>query len=167
MSFIKTSFLRLCGAAAFLVLGCGGGSGNGITSSPADAFTGTWTFGSGSIVPTCTGTTLDDISLVGGNMTITKVDASDVTVMVAASGAMCDVKFTVSGTTATVKSGQTCIISENGLSATLDVTTWTMTVTDGTLMMSMAGTAQVSIISCTPTATGTATKAPSDAATGG
>ncbi len=51
MHLTKSSIVRLCGAAAALFLfGCGSSS---ITGDPAADFAGNWTFGSGSIQPTC------------------------------------------------------------------------------------------------------------------
>ncbi len=57
---------------------------------------------------------LSDIDLTGDAVAITKVDATHIAMVVAATGAMCNVRFSVDGNTATADSGQTCAISDAG-----------------------------------------------------
>ncbi|MES1166136.1 MAG: hypothetical protein ABUR63_10275, partial [Verrucomicrobiota bacterium] len=131
---------------ALATVSCGSSS-----SSNPDSFVGQWTFQSGSIVPNCSGLTVSDIDLTGDAVTITKVDSSHIAMVVAATGAMCNVRFTVNGSTATADIGQTCMISASGNSATLHVTSWTLSMAAGMITMSMNGVAAVSIITCAPT----------------
>jgi hypothetical protein len=154
------------GAALALAL-AGAGCGSSGTSSNPDPFVGTWTYQSGSIVPNCSGITLGDIDLTGDAVTITKADATHIVMVVAATGAMCNVRFTVKGTTATVDTGQTCAINDSGYSATLNVSTWTLSMANDTITTAMSGTATVAIITCAPTSTGTMVRSSPDAAQGG
>ena len=119
--------MRVGVAAVLLVLGCGGGNGSGPdtgATSPADAFAGNWTFDfaavsfDGACAP---GVYPTGITFTGTTMTITKNDATDVTAAFTATGVTCDVGFTVSGATATVKAGQTCNISVGGVSGTFEI----------------------------------------------
>jgi hypothetical protein len=152
---------------AVLVLALATASCGSSSSANPDAFVGAWTFQSGSIVPNCSGITLSDIDLTGDAVSITKVDSTHVAMVVAATGAMCNVRFTVNGDAATADAGQTCAITDGAYSATLNVTKWTLSMASGTISMSMSGTASVSIISCAPTSTGTMVPGGSDAAQGG
>jgi hypothetical protein len=149
--------LALAGAA------CSSSSGGG---SP-DAYVGTWTFASGSIVPNCTGITLGNVDLTGDTVAISKVDATHVAMMVSGGGVTCNVTFVVNGSTATAESGQTCSLTESGYSAVLSVSSWVLTPSAGKIDMTMSGTASVSIVSCAPTSTGTMVPASSDAAAAG
>ncbi|HVY40775.1 MAG TPA: hypothetical protein VHM31_22705 [Polyangia bacterium] len=155
-------------ARVVMVLGLATASCGSSSSSNPDSFVGSWTFQSGSIHPGCGSIPgITDIDLTGDAVTITKVDSSHIAMVVAATGAMCDVRFAVDGNTATAESGQTCAISDAGYSATLNVTRWTLSMNSGTITMSMSGTATVSIIMCAPTSTGTMVRGGSDAAQGG
>jgi hypothetical protein len=160
--------LRITAVALALAGGCsssGGGSG-GVT---ADNYVGNWTFQSGSIVPNCSGgISVPTIDLTGDTVAITKVDATHVAAMIgggggAAAPVMCNVTFTVDGSTAKANSGSTCAINDNGIAATVTVTSWTLTLSGNQIDMSMAGTASVSILTCAPTSTGTLTRSSSDA----
>jgi hypothetical protein len=163
---MRASFLLSLGRAVVVLALATASCGSSSSSNP-DSFVGAWTFQSGSIVPNCAGITLSDIDLTGDAVTITKVDSTHVAMVVAATGAMCNVRFTVSGDTATADAGQTCAISDSGYSATLNVSRWTLSMASGTITMSMSGTASVSIISCAPTSTGTMVRGGSDAAQAG
>src|SRR3954452_16358082 len=163
MHTTKSSIAGVCGAAAALFLfGCGSSS---ITGDPAAAFAGAWTFGSGSIEPMCTGLTIAPVDLTGDTMTIVRVDATHVSTMLTGTGVMCDVNFTVTGTVATAVSGQPCVVTvpvgTTSTPVTIHISSWTLNVSGDTLSMSMAGTASASILTCTPTADGTATRPPS------
>jgi hypothetical protein len=146
--------------ALVLVGGCSSSGGGGPGGPNADSYAGMWTFQTGSIVPNCN-LTASDIDLTGQPMTITKTDSSHIAVVVNATGATCDVNFTVNGATATVASGQTCMISDNGITATVNVTSWTLTLSGSQLSMSMSGSASAAggLVTCTPTSTGTLNKA--------
>jgi hypothetical protein len=162
----KTSSTRVLAVALALALvGCGGGSSS--SSDPADAFAGTWIFDSGSIDGTCAGTALAPIDLTGDPLTITKVDATHVAVMLSGNGLMCDVTFQVSGTTGTATGNPTCVFPVNiggtTMNVTANITSWTLDISSGTLSMSMAGTASI----CSATGSGTATKQATDAGAGG
>ena len=147
---------------------CGGNNSLGSGGTPADAFVGDWSFMSGSIMPGCPASLgVGDISLQGNTATITKVDASHIQLLVATADVMCNVAFSVSGSTATIEAAQSCMINADNQSATVAITTWTLMSSSGDLNMSMSGTATVLIVSCTPTATGTLVKATADGAAGG
>jgi hypothetical protein len=130
-----------------------GGSG-GAAGDSTSSFVGSWTFDTGSVTPTCTGVTPPAISLIGNAVTITKIDASHVNFSFSNSELVCKVAFTVSGTTATAESGQTCTITVMGISGTFDVTSWTLMDSGNTLSMSVKGTAKVATVSCNPVGSG-------------
>jgi hypothetical protein len=150
-------------AAGLAVAACSSSS----TPPNPDAYVGTWTFQSGTIVPNCTGITLGTVDLTGDAVTITKVDTSHIQMMISGGGVMCDVHFTVNGNSATADSGQTCALSESGYNAVLNVTTWTLALSAADIQMSMSGTASVSIVSCVPSSSGTMVRSTSDAAQSG
>jgi hypothetical protein len=170
MHLPKSSIVRVCGAAAALFLfGCGSSS---IAGDPAANFAGNWTFGSGSIQPMCSGFTIAPVDLTGDVLSIVRVDPTHVSTSLTGSGIMCNVNFTVTGTMATAVSGQTCVVtvpvSTSNVAVTVDISAWTLTVSGDTLSMSMNGTATAAgILSCTPTADGSATRAAADGGTGG
>jgi hypothetical protein len=158
-----TSIACLCAAAAaFLLLGCGS---NAVmtNSDPAAAFAGSWTFGSGSLQPMCTGlgASITPIDLTGDTMTIVHVDATHVSTTLMGSGVDCDINFTVNNSTATAETGQMCMVSVNvgGQATAVPINTWTLTVSGNALSMSMTGSANPVIFTCTPTADGMATRA--------
>ena len=163
MHMSKSSLARVCGAAAALFLfGCGSSS---ITGDPAAAFAGTWTFGSGSIEPMCNIAGITPVDLTGDTMSIVRVDATHVSTSLTGSGVMCNVNFTVTGTVATAVSGSSCsVIVPVGTTNTtvlIQISSWTLNVMGDTLSMSMNGTATAAgILSCTPTADGSATRPP-------
>ncbi len=159
MPMTKSSIARVCGAAAALFLfGCGSSS----SGDPAAAFAGNWTFGSGSLQPQCTPLMVAPFDLTGDTMTIVRVDPTHVSTMLTGSGVMCDVNFTVAGTVATAVSGQTCsVIVPVGATSTtvlIQISSWTLNVSGDTLSMSMSGSATASVLTCSPTADGTATR---------
>jgi len=167
MHLTKSSLVRACGAAAALFLfGCGSSS---VSGDPAAAFAGNWTFGSGSIQPMCNGlgSTLTPFDLTGDTMTIVRVDPTHVSTSLTGNGVMCNVNFTVSGTTATAESGSTCAVIVSNTTVNISITTWTLTVSGNSLSMSMSGSANATIFTCTPTADGMATRASDDGGTGG
>ena len=168
MHLKKSSIVRLCGAAAALFLfGCGSSS---ITGDPAAAFAGNWTFGSGSIQPNCNISGISPVDLTGDTLTIVRVDPTHVSTSLTGSGLMCNVNFTVTGTTATAGSNSSCLVnvpvSGTNVAVNIVITSWTLTVSGDMLSMAMNGTASASILSCTPTADGKATRS-SDGGTGG
>jgi len=160
MHMTKSSIVRVCGAAAALFLfGCGSSS---ISGDPAANFAGNWTFGSGSIQPMCTGITIAPVDLTGDTMSVVRVDPTHVSTMLTGTGVMCDVNFTVTGTVATAVSGQTCVVtvpvSTMNVAVTINISSWTLNLSGDTLSIAMSGTATASILSCTPTADGMATR---------
>jgi hypothetical protein len=168
MTLKTSSIARLCGAAAaLLVLGCGSSGGNN-TTDPSKAFTGTWTFGSGSIQPMCN-VTVPAVDLTGDTMVITKVSDTEVSTTLSGTGLMCNVNFNISGTTATAVTGQTCTVTESimlgatptNVTVLIHITNWTLNVSGNTLTIAMNGTAADStgLLTCNPTADGSATRA--------
>jgi hypothetical protein len=163
--------IRVTVVALALAGGCSSspdGGGSGIT---ADNYVGTWSFQSGSsIVPNCTGIAINTVDLTGDMVTITKVDSTHIALMIggAASGGgavpvMCDVTFTVNGSTAKANGGSSCAINDNGTAVTVNITDWTLTLSGNQLATMMSGTASVLIVSCTPTSSGTLVRSGSDA----
>ena len=168
MPIMKSSIARVCGVAAALFLfGCGSSS---ISGDPAAAFAGAWTFGSGSIQPMCNLAGITPFDLTGDTLNVTRVDATHVATMLTGTGVMCDVNFTVTGSTATATSGQTCVVSapvtiggvQMNIAVTINISAWTLNVSGDTLTMSMSGSASAEggLLTCTPTADGTATRPP-------
>jgi hypothetical protein len=143
-------------AGAFGASGCGS---SGPSGDPAAAFAGNWTFDSGSIMPMCTGVNVAAVDLTGAGVMLSRVDSTHVR-LVATTGITCDVRFSVSGSTATVASGQSCAISVMGTPATINITSWTLALSGDTIASTMAGTANVVVVSCTPTSTGTLSRPP-------
>ena len=156
MPMSKSSIARICGAAAALFLfGCGSSSSTG---DPAAAFAGAWTFGSGSIQPMCNISGITPFDLTGDTLTVIRVDATHVATTLTGTGVMCDVNFTVSGTcvvTAPVTIGGT----QMNIPVNIIISTWTLSLSGDTLSMAMTGTATAeSLLTCAPTADGTATR---------
>jgi hypothetical protein len=166
MHMTKSSIARVCGVAAALFLfGCGS---SGSSSDPADAFAGNWTFDSGSIDGVCAGAALSPVELTGDPLTINKVDATHLTVTLTGNGLMCNVNFSVSGSTATATGMPTCAfpvtLAGATMTVTANITQWTLnTSSSGSLSMMMAGTASI----CSATGTGTASRIGSDGGAGG
>lgn len=162
MHLTKSSIVRVCGAAAALFLfGCGSSS---IAGDPAANFVGNWTFGSGSINATCN-LSIPSFDLTGDTLTITRVDPTHVATNLQGNGLMCDVNFTVTGSIATATSGQTCAVTTTiggtSVTAIIQISSWSLTVSGDTLTNSMSGTATAEngLISCTTvTADGMATR---------
>jgi hypothetical protein len=109
------------------------------------------------------GTTIPNISLAGEMLAITKTDDSHI---VADMGSMCSVHFTVNGTTATADSGQTCNITYMVLTLTLDVSSWILTASGGTLTSTESGSAPIGGANCTITGNSTLMKDPDGGTTG-
>lgn len=153
--------------AGLSLAGCS--SSGGGSSITADDYAGSWTFQSGNIMPNCSGITLGTVDLTGDAVTITKIDSSHIQLMISGGGVMCDVRFTVNGSTATTESGQTCALSESGYSAVLNVTTWTLMLSASDIQMSMSGTASAAggLVTCAPTSTGTMVRSRGDAGQSG
>jgi len=167
MHLTKSSIARLCGLAlGGLLAGCGSsGSGGGDATAP---FVGTWTYSSGSIEPNCNIQGIPPFDLTGDTMTITRVSDTEVSTSLTGSGVMCNVNFNVSGTTATAVSGQTCLVTvmitlagaPTTVPVTINISTWTLNVSGDSLTIAMTGTAsaEAGLITCTPTADGSATR---------
>jgi hypothetical protein len=177
MTLTTSSIARLCGAlAALLLLGCGSNNAVTTNSDPAAAFTGSWTFGSGSIQPMCklgslasgTALSIPSFDLMGDTMMVTHVSATEVSTKLTGTGVMCNVNFTVSGSTATAVTGQTCLVTvmadlgtgAMSIPVTIDISTWTLAVSGDMLTIAMTGTATAEggLVNCAPTADGMATK---------
>jgi hypothetical protein len=174
MHLTKSSIARLCGLAlGGLLAGCGSsGSGGGDATAH---FVGTWTYSSGSIEPNCNIQGIPPFDLTGDTMTVTKVNGNTVATTLKGTGVMCNVNFTVSGDVATAVAGQSCAVSTTvtigtpmTIAVNIMITTWTLTVSGNTLSMAMTGTASAEggVLTCTPTASGTASK-PADGGAGG
>jgi hypothetical protein len=155
MSSLRTWVALLAIVSAVSAAGCdddeGGGGGN------ADDFVGNWTFSSGMIDPGCTTVTVPPVDLTGATLAVTKVDGSRVRGVVS-TGINCDVTFSVSGSTATAAAGSTCMVMASGLTVVANITSWTLTLSGTNLSSSLMGTIN-SLITCTPSGSGTLSKA--------
>jgi hypothetical protein len=142
--FIAALMLGALGA------GCGSSSGGDATGP----FVGTWTFGPSSMLSgTCAGTPAT-VPLAGQTATITKVDSSTVNLAV---GTNCDVKFKISGSTASAAANQPCTLTFMGAAQNVNITSWTLTTAGAMLNTMTSGTALGGI--CTATGSGTLTRA--------
>jgi hypothetical protein len=143
------------GSMALAVGACSSTSSGG---GGADNFVGTWTYDSSSMLMpmNCSllGTAIPPISLSGQMLQITKIDGSHIS---AALGSACNVHFTVSGTTATADSGQTCNITYMIVTFTLNISSWTLTLNGATLTSTESGSAPIGGAMCTATGNGTLT----------
>ncbi len=161
---MRASWLKL---VVLFALAAGCGSSSTTPSGPnADSYAGTWTFQSGSIVPGCpSGLNVSTIDLTGQPVTLTKVDSTHIAMVIDGTEVMCNVNFTVNGSTASAAPGQTCAIQADNQSATVTISSWTLTLaSSGTqLDMSMSGSATVVIVTCNPTSSGTLIKSGTDA----
>ena len=163
MHLTKASIARVCGMALGIwALGCS--SSADVGSDPAAAFAGSWTFSTGMIDPMCSGgLSLTPFDLTGDTLTITRGTSTQVMTMLTGTGFMCDVTFNVSGTTATAEANQTCAftVAVGGTSTvvTVDISSWTLTVSGDNLTMSMTGSASIPpLFTCAPSGMGTATR---------
>ncbi|HVV48471.1 MAG TPA: hypothetical protein VHO06_02330, partial [Polyangia bacterium] len=135
-------------ALGLLLAGCS--SSADTSSDPAAAVAGSWTFTSGSIDPMCDtsalgGTTIPPFDLTGDTLTINRVTSTQVSTALNGTGFMCDVNFSVSGSTATASPNQTCVftvsIGGSNQPVTVDVSSWVLKVSGDTLSMTFSGTA--------------------------
>jgi len=147
--------------SSVLLLGCGSSSGGG-NGAP---FIGSWTYAPGSTLTPSNcmvlGQTIPPLDLSGETITITAgASASQIDFV---EGTACTIKFTVSGTTATAASGQSCTLPVSGISAVLNVSSWTLALSGDTLMAGFSGSAPIGGASCTASGTGSLAKNTPDA----
>jgi hypothetical protein len=148
-------------ALAAMAGSCSSSSG----AKNTDNFVGTWTYQSGTLNGACPGLPAMMNTLTGQTFTLEKGTTSDLLFTLGT----CQVKLTVSGTTASADPGQSCMYTLPTFGAVnVMITSWTNETTNGQSMTTNAsGTAQV-VGNCTVTLNGTATKtATPDASTGG
>jgi hypothetical protein len=143
MSRITTLLIGACAAILFYVSGCSGGgdepvTGTSTTSSPADAFAGSWTFDSGAINLNCSIGASSQINLTG-TMTVTKVDDTDVSATFAVPSATCNIGFSVTGATAAISANQTCTVFNGGTPEIFTITTGTLFFNSHHLVLQLAG----------------------------
>jgi hypothetical protein len=153
-------WLVLASLVGVLVLGACGGGTRGGGADPAAAFAGNWTFQDGSVMPACSGVILGDIALSGDTASVTRIDGGHVAIAISDAQLTCHINFTVSESTATADAGQTCAINVMGTMVPVAITAWTMTLSGSSISMSMSGTANAFIVSCTPSGTGTLVQPP-------
>ena len=156
---------------AVLLLACGLLAGACSTStSSTDKFVGTWTFDSGTITPTnCQG--LGPISLVGETLTLAKGTGSDLVSTLQSSFGTCTLNLTVSGNVADANAGQSCMfnvpVGGTTLTFTFNITSWSVTTTDGVAMTTNATAAGTGLAAaCSIALTGAATKHAADGSAG-
>jgi hypothetical protein len=132
---------------------------------------GTWTFDSGMVTGNgCTG--LQTVDLQGETLTLSKGTMSDlVSTLQSSSFGTCTLNLDVSGSTASAVAGQKCMFTVaalGGLMITFDISSWTVTTTDGVSMTTSAmATGEGLAAGCTITLTGAGTKHAGDAGAGG
>ena len=143
-----------------LATACGGSSGGSDVATP---FVGTWTFDTGMVNATCTGGLPNgSFPLAGLSGTISRVDNSHIRFQANAS---CIINFSVSGTTATAASGQTCTLDTGTVGQQpIAINSWTMVLTGGTMAATISGSAFLNM--CMAMGTGSLTQHASDGGTG-
>jgi hypothetical protein len=165
----KLRLVTLALALAPLAAACGGSSSS---TDSTTAFLGTWTFDTGQATATCTGNIPSaTIPLAGLSGMITKVDNMHIKFE---ANSACIIPFSVSGSTATAQSGQSCTLPVPMLGPTpIAITSWTLTLSGSTMSAAIVGTALgTSPPLCNATGSGTLTMHPpsdggTDASTGG
>jgi hypothetical protein len=136
----------------------GGPDGGGGGAPRTDAFVGTWRYDSGTLTPNMcmvVGMAIPPISLTGEMITITKTDANHINVN---AGAGCDIVFTVSGSVATAGPGNSCAVAVMGIPVTLNISSWTLTLSGSALTSAESGSAPLGGSSCTASGAGTLSK---------
>jgi hypothetical protein len=158
----RMSSLRLvtCLLLCVLLPACSDGPGsNSDGGAPrTDDFVGSWRYDSGTLTPNmCTvlGMAIPPIPLTGETITITKTDATHINVN---AGSACDVAFTVSGAVATAAANSTCAVTVMGVPVTLNITSWTLTLSGTGLSSAESGSAPLGGSACTASGTGTLTR---------
>jgi len=134
---------------------------------------GTWTFNSGTISGTTGCMGLSNVDLTGETLTLAKGTTSDLTsTLQLASLGTCTLNLNISGNVASAVAGQKCMFTANTtlgpLTVTFDVSSWTVTTTDGVSMSTAAMATGEGIAStCMLTLSGAGTKHAADAGAGG
>jgi hypothetical protein len=159
-----------------MLLACASvGSCSSSSNGATDKFIGDWTFDSGMLSANCNGLPPFSSSLAGNTLTLIKGTKSDLSSTLTSSMGTCTLDLTVTGTTASADSGQSCTFNVSALGQTVPVTvninSWTVTTTDGVTMTTAAmATGSGGLANgCPVTLNGSATKhaGGADAATGG
>jgi hypothetical protein len=143
-----------------------GGAGGNAGGGAAAALAGTWTFqdppssqSPSTLQANCPSAAIPDLDLGGDVLTITEVDATHVHVS-STNGINCEVNFGLrSGTTSIfdAAAGQMCTATIGGTRATVNITSWDLSLTAGTITTMLNGTV-TSPVSCSPVGMGTLTK---------
>jgi hypothetical protein len=138
-----------------LAASCGsGGSGDQTTK-----FVGTWTFASGELTPTAGCPISTPFSLKGLSVMLAKVDDSTISLGI---GAVCTVKFKVSGANATVVPKQTCTLDFGALGPmAVAIDAWTLMLTGDQIDNTIEG----SIFVCKASGTAVLTRGAPDGGT--
>jgi hypothetical protein len=153
-------------AAGVLLLACSSSSGG---SGNAAEFIGKWTYSSGSATPMmCSvfGTAIPatPVALTGQQVTINMgVDSSHIQFSASTS---CTINFTVSGATATAAVGQMCTFTFDNVPVVVDVSSWTLMLSEDTVMTSFFGSAPIGGASCAASGGGTLSRLATDASAG-
>ena len=114
------------------------------------------------------GSTIADVDLTGDDVVLTRIDSTHI--QRSAPRASCaTISFSVSGSTATAAAEPDLHDRRPGPinAAAVNITGWTLTLSGNTIATSMNGTAAVSVISCTPTSSGTLSRNATDAGAAG
>jgi hypothetical protein len=159
--------------AGFLLLACASFSGcSSSATTPSDKFIGTWTFDSGSVMPNSGCFGISESSLVGETLTLAKGTSADLQSTLQTQFGTCPLQLTVMDSVASANPGQTCMftvpVGGQQVTVTFDITTWTVTSSNGTTMTTAAAATGTGIAaSCMISLTGSATKHAADASAGG
>lgn len=141
--------------AAAVIAGCGGGGG--ASEAEIARFVGTWQWDMGMLSADCGGAVPPfNQDLSGQTLTLVKGTGSEVILTL---GAMCQITFTVGGTSATANPNQSCTLMVQMTNQSVAVSSWKMTTTDGANMSTdMKGTALAGL--CMVSGSGTLSKQP-------
>jgi hypothetical protein len=163
----------VAGLTSLLALACAAFIGcSSSANTPTDKFVGTWTFDSGMIMPDSGCLGVPASSLTGQTLTLTKGTTSDLVSTLQSSFGTCSLQLTVMDAVASANPGQSCMftvpVAGNQLMVTFDVTSWTVTSSNGTMMTTNAAATGTGLAAgCMITLSGAATKHATDASAGG
>ena len=151
MLLTKLSFAPVLVVLCAALSGCG--SDDSKSSGGGDKFTGTWNVTGGSVI--LGGDCGNQTTALTGTVVFTKGSTSDLIATIED----CPLKFDVRGNSASALSGQTCTVSDSGVTGTLTYQSVVVTSTDGkvatisgngVISATVAGTA----VTCTETVSG-------------
>jgi hypothetical protein len=133
---------------------CGGGSGSP-SPSDLDRFVGTWTVSTGMLMATCKGLPVPISSMLTGEQTVERGSDSDLAFNVQPK---CRLLLDVNGDTATVRPGQTCVVTAMGFEVPGTVSSGKLSIAGTSATFDVAGDAVFGANMCAFTASGASMK---------